>query len=214
MFISEVSLPLAVQDLMLVVFFAIGLYFVGKMVLRECGICGKLAFFGGILVTLGGFFKVCWKLVVATSQTDIAWLNNGLFAWMSCGFICLAWALWRSRKENNPTIYWLAPTILIILTLGTAGYFAFATETRTWFFVLLGVTTLFNLFFSLQLIFRSFQNKVWLAVALFVFNLICVFSLAGLSDQSVTLQWVKQIIGTLSQGSFAIASWLLYKKTV
>lgn len=212
MLLSEVSLPLALQDFMLVIFFAIGLYFVGKMISNESRTCGKLAFFGGLLITLGGFFKVCWKLVVATTQTDVAWLNNGLFVWLACGFICLAWAMWRSRKENNPTTYWLVPTVLIVLTLGVASYFAFVHETRVWFFLLLGITTLFNLFVSLQLIFRSFQNKIWLAVGLFIFNLICVFSLARLGDQTVTLQWIKQGIGTLSQGSFAVASWLLYRK--
>ena len=213
LFLEEISLPLAVQDFMLVVFFAIGLFFIGKMVLRECEICGKLAFFGGILITLGGFFKVCWKLILAITQTDITWLNGGLFAWLSCGFICLAWALWRSRKANNSTTYWLVPTVLIILTLAIASYFAFVQETRVWFFVLLGITTLFNLFASLQLIFRSFQNKLWLAVGLFIFNVICIFTLARIGDQTVTMQWVKQIVGTLSQGSFAIAAWLLYRKT-
>ena len=66
---------------------------------------------------------------------------------------------------------------------------------------------------SFQLIFRSFQNKIWLAVGLFIFNLICIFTLARIGDQTITLQWVKQIVGTFSQGSFAIASWLLYRKT-
>lgn len=213
LFLEEISLPLAVQDFMLVIFFAIGLLFIGKMVWRECKICGKLAFFGGILITLGGFFKVCWKLILAITQTDVLWLNSGLFAWLACGFICLAWAVWRSRKENNSTTFWLVPTGSIILTLAIAGYFAFVQENRVWFFVLLGITTLFNLFVSFQLIFRSLQNKLWLAVGLFILNLICIFTLARIGDQTVTLQWVKQIVGTFSQGSFAIAAWLLYRKT-
>jgi hypothetical protein len=213
MILTEISLTLALQDFMLVAFFAVGLYFVGKMVSSECSVCGKLAFFGGILITLGGFFKVCWKLILATTENDIVWLNNGLFVWLSCGFICLAWALWRSRKDNNPTIYGLVPTVLIVITLTLAGYFAFATETRIWFFVLLGITTIFNLWVSFQLIYRSYQNKLWLAIGLFVFNTICLLSLSRLGDQTVTLQWFKQIIGTFSQGSFAIGAWILFSRT-
>ncbi len=211
MLLSEISLPLAVQDLMLVVFFAIGLFFVGKIVWSECQICGKLAFFGGLLITLGGFFKVCWKLLMASSQTDVPWLNNSLFVLLSNGFICLAWAMWRRGKENKPTTYWLTPVLLISLSLGTAGYFAFVKETRTWFFVLLGMTTLFSLLVSLQLILRSSKKQLWLAVGLFIFNSICAVVLGGLGDQTVTMQWVKQGIGTFSQGSFALAAWLLHK---
>jgi hypothetical protein len=211
MLLSEISLPLALQDLMLVVFFAIGLFFVGKIVSRECLICGKLAYFSGFLITLGGFFKVCWKLIMATTETDIAWLNNSLFVLMSVGFIGLSWALWRSKKDNSPINYWLLPVILVFLTLGIAAYFAFVKETRTWFFVLLGATTIFNLATSLQLIVRSWQKKLWIAVILFSFNVFCYLGLSRLSDQTVTLQWIKQAIGTASLGSFAIASWLLFK---
>ena len=213
MFFAEITLPLALQDFMLVIFFAIGLFFVGKMVARESAICGNLAFFGGFLITLGGFFKVCWKLLVATTGTDVAWLNNSLFVLMACGFICLAWALWRSRKENKAAIFWLVPLVLIILTLGVAGYFAFVKEMRVWFFILLGATTLFNLAVSFQLIFRAAKNKLWLTVALFVFNLICIFTLARMGDQTVTLQWIKQGINTFSQGSFALAAYLLARHT-
>jgi len=209
-FIAEISLPLAVEDSLLVIFFASGLYFVAKTVSRECGACGKLAFFGGLLITLGGSLKVAWKLIVATTGSDIAWLNNGLFALMSSGFICLAWALWRSRKVNSPVIWALVPAFLIAATLGSAAYFAFVTESRSWFFVLLGSTTLFNLLVSGQLIFRSYAHRIWLSLALFVFNLLCVFSLAGISDQTVTLQWIKQIINTFSQAAFAVAAWKLY----
>jgi hypothetical protein len=75
----------------------------------------------------------------------------------------------------------------------------------------LGTTVIFNLAFSFQLIFRAFQNKIRLAVGLFILNLICIFTLASIGDQTVTLQWIKQIIGTISQGSFAVAALLLYR---
>ena len=208
--ISEISLPLAIEDILLVIFFAAGLYFVAKTVARECSICGSLAYLGGVLITIGGALKVGWKLILATTGNDVAWLNNGMFAWMSAGFICLAWALWRSRKVNSPVFWAAVPVILIAATLGSAAYNASGRETRAWFFILLGVTTLFNLLVSLQLVRRSYDVGNWIALALFVFNLACVFSLAAVSDQTVTLQWIKQITNTLSQLAFAIAAWRLY----
>jgi hypothetical protein len=210
LFLSEISLPLAAEDTLLVVFFTAGLYFVAKIVLRECGACGKLAFLGGALITLGGALKVSWKLILALTGNDIAWLSNSLFVFMSVGFICLAWALWRSRKTNSPVVWAFVPIFLIAASLGSAAYFALVLESRAWFFVLLGSTTIFNLLVSIQLILRSYSNRAWLSFALFIFNLLCVFLLAGMSDQTLTLQWIKQTIGTFSQASFAIASWKLY----
>jgi hypothetical protein len=213
MLLTEISLPLALEDFLLVIFFATGLFFIAKMVSCQSAIGGNLAYLGGFLITLGGFFKVCWKLILAIGEIDVAWLNNSLFALMSAGFICLAWALWRSQKLNNSTNFWVIPTFLIIVTLTVAGYFAFVAETRVWFFILLGATTLFNVAVSLQLISRSFKHKQWLAIGLFLLNLICIFALARMGDQTVTLQWIKQIINTFSQGSFALAAWLLYRAT-
>lgn len=211
--VAEISLPLALEDILLVAFFSIGLYFIGKLISRESAICGKLAFFGGFLVALGGFLKVSWKLIYAIFQTDFAIFNNGLFAWQTCGFICLAWAMWRCRKENNVATLLAVPIVLIVFFLSIAGYFAFGTETRTWFFVLLGGTTIFNLALIFQLIYRGIKNKILLSVVLYVVNLVCIFTLASIGDQTVTLQWIKQIIGTISQGSFAVASWLLYRNS-
>jgi hypothetical protein len=42
--------------------------------------------------------------------------------------------------------------------------------------------------------------------ALFLFNLSVSFALARMSDQTVTLQWVKQGINTLSQLAFMFAA--------
>lgn len=211
--VAEISLPLALEDSLLVAFFSIGLYFIGKLISRESAECGKLAFFGGFLVALGGFLKVSWKLIYAIFQTDVAIFNSGLFAWQTCGFICLAWAMWRCRKENNSAVLLIVPLVLIIFFLSIAGYFAFVKETRSWFVVLLGATTIFNLALVFQLIYRGIQNKIWLSVILYLVNLICIFTLASIGDQTVTMQWIKQIIGTFSQGSFAVASWLLYRNS-
>lgn len=209
---DTITLPLAIEDYLPVIFFAVGLYFIAKMIYERNKVCGKLAFLGGFFITLGGFFKASWKLVQALGGADIPFLNNSLFVLLSSGFILLAWALWKSRKDSNRNI-WLVPLILIAGCLGIAGYFGFVKESRAWFFILLGVTSLANLVLLLQLIFRSFQNKLWLAIVLYLVNLIVIFALSASADQTVTFQWIKQGITTVSQACFAYASYLLYKKT-
>lgn len=209
---DTITLPLAIEDYLPVILFAVGLYFIAKMIYERNEICGKLAFLGGFLITLGGFFKASWKLVQALGGADIPFLNNSLFVLLSSGFILLAWALWKSRKSKSGNV-WLVPIILIVVSLGIASYFGFVKESRAWFFILLGITSLANLILLLQLIFRSYQNKLWLAIALYFVNLIVIFALSASADQSVTFQWIKQGITTISQACFAFASYLLYQKT-
>jgi hypothetical protein len=206
---DEINLPLALQDYLPVTLFAVGLFFVARMIARENKDAGNLAFLGGVLVTLGGFFKASWKLIQALGGEDIPLFNNSLFVLMSAGFICLAWALHRSLKNNSAVWLWAFPLVLIAVFWATAGYFAFFTPSRIWFFILLGATTVFNLWLTGQLIFRAGKNGLWLAVALFAVNVICVLSLSRISDQSVTLQWIKQLINTFSQGAFAVAAYIL-----
>lgn len=210
---DTISLPLAIEDYLPVIFFAIGLYFVAKMIFRNDESCGRLAYLGGFLITLGGFFKASWKLVQALGGSDIPFLNNSLFVLLSSGFILLAWALWKSRMGSNRNV-WIVPLILILVCLGGAGYLGIIRESRAWFFMLLGVTSLANLIFLLQLMIRSFQNKLWMAIALYLVNLIVIFALSASADQSVTFQWAKQIVTTIAQGCFAYASYLLYRAGV
>ncbi len=207
---DEINLPLALQDFMPTILFAVGLYFVAKMISRENRAAGNLAYFGGVLVTLGGVFKASWKLIQALGGADIPFLNNSLFTLMSAGFICLAWALWQSKNKEIDTVkLWSVPLILISMFWLIAAYFGFFTESRAWFFILLGATTLANLAMLFQLVFCTFKNKLWLAFALFLINLTVIFILARTSDQTVTFQWIKQLINTISQASFAIASYVL-----
>ncbi len=211
-FKDEINFPLAIEDYLPVALFAIGLLFVAKLIFNRNSEAGKLAFVGGILVTLGGFFKASWKLIQALGGNDIPLLNNSLFVLLSAGFICVAWAFWKSRSvETNLGSLWTIPIVVIIIFWSIAGYIGFFTESRAWFFVLLGATTLANLALLFQLIFLSYKNQLWLAIGLYLINLLVIFALARSADQTVTMQWIKQLITTLSQFAFALASWFLLK---
>ncbi len=212
-FKDNINLALAIEDYLPVIFFAIGLFFVATFISNSHKQAGVLAFFGGILVTCGGLFKASWKLIQALGGSDIPFLNNSLFVLLSTGFICVAWAFWKSSStEVKPSNLWLVPVILIAILLTIAGYFGFFTESRAWFFILLGATTLANLVLLFQLIFHSYKNQLWLSIGLYIINLLVIFALTRSADQTVTMQWIKQISTTISQLSFAIASWLVLRK--
>ncbi len=209
-----IDLPLALQDYVPIVFFAIGLYFLAKMISQKSTNCGNLALVGGFLITLGGVLKATWKLIQALGGEDKPILNNSLFVLLSAGFICVAWALWKSHRRNEAmtdNLVWGVPIFLVATVWAIAGYLGIFTGNRAWFFVLLGITTFANLALLLQLIYRASKAKLWFATMLFIINLIVILSLSRSADQTVTAQWFKQINTTLAQGSFAFASWILAK---
>jgi hypothetical protein len=207
---DEINLPLAIQDYLPVTFFAVGLFFLAKMIAKRNAAAGNLAFAGGILITLGGLFKATWKLIQAVGGADVPFLNNSLFVLLSGGFIALAWAFWKSRTDKTDRILF-PPLIIIAFVWTTAAYFGFMTESRAWFFILLGTATLANIALLVQLISSAVQNRFWLVAGLYLINFIGIIALARNSDQTVTMQWLKQIVTTFAQLSFAIASWLFLK---
>jgi hypothetical protein len=211
-----IDLPLAVQDFMPIALFATGLFFIARMISRKNKMCGILAYFGGLLITLGGSFKAVWKLIQGFGGNDIPVLSNSLFVLLSAGFICVAFALWRSQRRveaMNLAHVWTTPVALVAVAWAVAGYVGFFTNSRAWFFILLGITTSANVALLLQLIYRALKPApIYLAVGLFIVNLIVIFTVAGNSNQDVTFQWFKQAMITLGQASFAIGAWLLLKK--
>ena len=200
------------QDFLPVALVAVGLFFVAKMIAGRNAAVGNLAFTGGILVTFGGVFKATWKLIQAVGGADISWLNYSLFVLLSAGFIALAWAVWKSRTmETAIAKIWLPPTILTLILWSIAAYFGFFTDSRAWFFILLAATTLANIALLVQLISRAVKNRLWLVAALYLFNFLVILALARNTDQTVTMQWLKQILTTFAQLSFAVASLIFYK---
>ena len=74
----------------------------------------------------------------------------------------------------------------------------------------MNLTTLGNLATAIWLIRRSLSQGLVFLAALFLFNIAASFALARTADQTVTMQWIKQGITTLSQAAFMFASMKLY----
>lgn len=213
------TLGLALEDFIPVIFSSIGLYFISRMVGNINARLGQMATIGWILVTIGGFLKATWKLVMALTQTqtNIVWFDKGMFMWMSVGFTLLAFALWlmseaRSRKRQ-PNRIWLGPTIVLSFSLFAILFTGFPDVTiNTWRFILLGVMTIGNVVMVVLLIQQARANNQNLLAVLFLVNIVIVFILSGLAripEQSIPLQWTEQLLNTFAQGAFAYAAWKL-----
>ena len=216
----EYTVPLALFDFFPVIFTAIGFYYIVLMVNHIDTTQGKAASVGAVLVVIGGFLKATWKLIIASSGTDIRWMDDGMFVWMAPGYTLLAWAIWqavRSVRGKKALHAWVIPTIIGVLTLATSYFLATSNpESEAWKRVLLSVMVLASILTSILLIAFAFRQKLKLAGVLFVINLIIIFLMNGLAripEQTITLQWIEESLNTVSWLAFAVAAYKTYDHT-
>lgn len=217
------TLPLALEDFIPVIFSSIGLYLISQVVRRIDGRLGAMAQVGALLVAVGGLLKATWKLVMAATngQTDLIWLDKGMFIWMAVGFTLLAFALWFTREKmmGQPPSRaarkpWLGPAIVLGLALVAISATGFPDlNINRWRFILLGIMTIGNVTMAVLLIQQSRRLGYNLAALLFLVNIVIVFILSGMAripDQTIALQWTEQLLNTASQGAFLYAAWQLF----
>ena len=225
---QQLSTLLALEDFLPVILSAIGLIIITRMIRFMNPLCTRMAFLGVALVTVGGLSKATWKLIFALSegQTNFVVLDDALFFFLAPGFILLFFSLWYAQQSyyrNHETKnVWLLPVSLAIVAvvIGLAmRQFAVNPERegrQIWFFILLGITTIFN-FATLGLaIWQSNREMIPFAIILFAVNLGAILVLQGLArieTQSEAIQWVEQIINTVAQLGLVYAASSLYRVT-
>jgi len=218
----EYTLPLALVDLLPVIFTAIGLIYIARMVSHISKAHGQVAYVGAVLTVAGGFFKAVWKLLIASSDgaIDINWMENGLFVWMAPGYTLLLWSVWQTvRSVNNKKTMnaWIIPLVFIaIMFAGSFYLYSSNSASPAWERILLSVMVLATVITGMLLIIFGFRQKLPLAGWLFIVNLIGVFLLNGLARmdaQTIALQWVEEAINAIAWLCFLIASQKVFEYT-
>jgi hypothetical protein len=211
-----IELPMALQSVLQTVLFSTGLFFIFRLIYAKNKMCGSLAFFGLILITLGGTLKALQLTSIALNNGDKPNFGNSLLVFLPVGLICVVFALRRSGRRDeamNLSQVWTIPLFLISVVWAVAGYSGFFTSGKAWFYILLGVAGLANAVLILQLLSRSMsRSPIWLAVGLFIVNLIVMLSFYKSMSPDSVLQDFNQSLLTFGQAGFAGASWLLLKK--
>lgn len=210
---------LALHDYLPVIFSAVGLCLMAQMITRMSREAGPWAWLGFAMVVAGGVFKATYKLDMATLAVNYPWMDNGIFVWMGPGFTLLAWSLWSAqRAAAGRTVIrpvWAVPVVIGGLAWASAAYLAVSNPTtRSWSFLLLGVTTISNFALSGLAIAQARGYRLKWTVGLFVFNIVAILVLQGmarLSQDSLTLQWVQQFSNMFSNLAFAVAAWQLHQ---
>lgn len=208
------TLSLALQDYVQIIFAAIGLYYLSQIIFLKNIACGNLSFLGIIFILLGLLFHASWKFLLAVNQYDSPFLNNSLYVFLSAGFICFSWALWKSNRRNeamtNNSI-WGVAIFSFLSVWAIAGYSGIYFGNKIWLTILRQATVFVQITLFLQLIYYSLDLKLWFATLLFIVSLIITISW-GYTDEVIATLFSKQYNTTFAQVFFAFASWILFKK--
>jgi len=219
---KEYTFSIALVDYLPVLFTAIGLTSIARMVLHVDARQGRLAFIGTVLTVSGGFFKATWKLILASSNgtMDITWMDNSLFVLMAPGYTLLAWSVWQTvqKVQGKKTCHVWYPPFVIIAVMFSTSILLFLTQpdTPAWERMLLSIMVLATIITGLFLIVFGFRQGLPVAGWLFVTNLVGVLILNGLARinvQTIALQWIEEGINTVSWLAFAIAATQIYGYT-
>jgi hypothetical protein len=89
-------------------------------------------------------------------------------------------------------------------------------EKRTWYFIVLGLTTVANFVTAGLVIRQGYRFGSMLVALLFAFNVVMILMLTGMAriePQTVNLEWIQQFSNTISNAAFAFAAYKLAKIT-
>lgn len=216
---SELTLPLAIFNLLPVVFTGLALWFLARLVGDLDPPHRTMARAGGVLILLGGLSKALWKLILVTVGQDLTWLASALFPLMAPGFALLAGAalgvLLRLRGQGEVvwTRYAFAVVILVVVGAVVVRTLGMGIP-RGWFLPLLGLTSIANLVLSLALIASALRLGRQDAALLFGVNLAMVFALppiAMASPDTLLMHWSEQVLTAIGTAAFALGAFWLWR---
>jgi len=214
-------ISLALYNFLPVTLTGLALWFLARYVADQAPREHRLALLGGALILAGGLAKASWKLLAATTGTDLVWLSNALFPLMAPGFALLAPALWGALRGQRgrpvPGGLWRVGVAAIMLAFAAAalrhGVLAIR---RGWFLPLLVLASLGNLAASVLLIRAALLLRSWGTALLFGVNLLMIFALqpiAMMNPKPLAMHWLEQSLTALGTACFAAAAYRLWRRS-
>ena len=216
------TVPLALQDFMPVVATAIGCWYLARFVKNVVPAFYPVAIAGGVSVTMGGLSKAVWKLIRALDGPDLKWLDASLFPFLAWGFALLTWALIHvdyTETEARAPEYGLWRVALGVSGILSVLAFVLSAATnwsRAWVIPMIALMTLGDLSVIVMGVKAARRRNLAPAAALLVVNIASVLLLTRLAsvDQTRSLQWIEQIGNTIGNATFALAWWIILRRTL
>ncbi|MBB3043625.1 hypothetical protein KM427_18145 [Nocardioides sp. LMS-CY] len=198
---TEYGLALAIEDFVPVLLAGAGSVVLGSAAGRVLPAVRLPALLAGALVTLGGFAKALWKLLVAAEPCrDYPVLENLLFPCLAFGFAGIACALWGVR--NRRQVPW--PPFLVLPVL--AGVAALVVM-DTWPLLVasaIGAVTVGVLGIGISR--REGHRLGVLFFVVYIVGTLVLPPLAARPHQSEELQWGEQLTNSIVQLCFLLGA--------
>lgn len=195
---TQKLIPLALFDFIPVFAFLVGGWFLVRLARLKCPrLCANLMLAGVILVFIGGFTKACSKLLLAAGVSGWEFLGNLQFMFHAPGFLLMFIA-----------------SLMLYKAWGKAPASVALGAMAVWKIPLLAVMTICSIGLHITLSLLAFRQKALLSGVLFLFSMLVTLGMAGMSggEQTVSREWIEETVNTIGQASFALASFLIYKK--
>ncbi|WP_129674437.1 hypothetical protein [Candidatus Chloroploca sp. Khr17] len=209
---DQYTVMLALQDYMTVIFSAIGLIILTRMMMQMDRSIGRMATIGAILIVLGGLLKASGKLIISATGTEIGWMYHGLFPMIAPGFTIFGWSLYQVRRmlREQPPLKrpWMVPAIVIGLfavfsvVIGQAG--------GPWRVPLILLASIGNIGMLVMLMLAAWGRKMWTTGALFLTTMLVVLlmsQMANMTFNTIAMVWFEQISQSIAQALFALGAW-------
>lgn len=161
------------------------------------------AVLGALLISLGGFSKATWKLLVATGCWEYPLLEDVLFPFISFGFAAMAWAMLSAAKGRTVLAWPFAafPVAASVgaLLMGRNFPLLVAAAVGATFF---GVT-------AAVVAFKAGKKSVGWVFVLYVLGTNILPPLGAQPNQTAQLQWAEQLTNSAIQLCFLLGClWL------
>ena len=214
------TLALAIEDLVPVILSLLALRWLARMALRMHRPSGYLATAGLVLIVLGGVLKATAKLIAVIGGREVAWMANSLFPLMAPGFVCFGWAMWCGQQAfcggQAPRRVWPCLRLSSFWAAAPSRLSVLSGPGRAWFLVALTLAVLATTLSVILLVRQCWRQNLRALGLLFCLYLLITLLLNGMArrpSDTLAAEWIKQIVNTLAAATFALAAWLLSRRT-
>lgn len=208
------SFTLAIIALLSAAVFIFGLVQLARMLRRNNEIIGELGALGVLLISGGNLLNTIGKILAATNGHESAWLKNSLLFLSAPGFVCLAWALWQTVRNDSTGMtagrVWLFPLFFNGGLLALTVALKMVKGGQTWLNLLQFVTTVASIAAFVQLAQAALRLQNQFLAGMFILSLGMALAMTFRgSDGTLVAEWAQQISNLLSQSVFAFSAFKL-----
>ena len=206
---TEYNVALAVEDFVPCVLALAAFVVLAQAVRLRLPAAYPVALAGGLLVSVGGFGKASWKLLVATGCWEYPWLESLLFPCLAVGFSAVSWAVFSALRGRL-----VSPLGFVLFPLGAGVGATWASisagEYTNWPLLIAAAVGATFLGVTLAVAaFRRGKPSVGVLFIIYVLGTNILPPLAARPRQSLEVQWAEQLTNSAVQLCFLLgALWL------